>query len=47
MLLGIVPRDGAVHSDQSARSVYPLTIANCKENRLVNRNLLELFTTFG
>ena len=36
MLIGIVPRVGAVDS-QSAKSVYPLTIAN-KENRLVNYN---------
>ena len=45
MLFGIVPRDGAVYSQQSAKSVYPLTIANCKENRSVNCNLLEFFTT--
>ena len=47
VLFGIVPRDGAVYSQQSAKSVYPLTIANCKENRSVNCNLLEFFTTFG
>ena len=46
MLFGIVPRDGAVYSQQSAKSVYPLTIANCKEDRFVNCNLPELFTTF-
>ena len=46
MLSGIVPRDGAVYSQQSAKSVYTLTIANCKEDRFVNCNLLELFTTF-
>ena len=40
MLVGIVPRVGAVYSQQSAKSVYPLTIANCKENRLVNHGLL-------
>lgn len=33
MLFGIVPRDGAVYSQQSAKSVYTLTIANCKEDR--------------
>ncbi|CAH3163324.1 unnamed protein product, partial [Pocillopora meandrina] len=33
VLFGIVLRDGAVYSQQSAKSVYPLTIANCKEDR--------------
>ena len=45
VLIGIVPRVGAVFSQQSAKSVYPLSIANCKENRLVNCNLLQFFTT--
>jgi len=40
VLVGIVPRVGPVYSQQSAKSVYPLSIANCKENRLVNYNLL-------
>ena len=39
MLVGIVPRVGAVRSQQSAKSVFPLAIANCKENRLVNCGL--------
>ena len=35
MLLGVVPRVGPVYSQQSAKSVYPLAIANCQENRYV------------
>ena len=36
-----MPRVGPIYSQQSAKSVYPLSIANCKENRLVkNCNLL-------
>ena len=33
MLVGIVPRVCPVDSTQSSKSVYPLAIANCKENR--------------
>ena len=40
VLVGIVPRVGPIYSQQSAKSVYPLSIANCKENRLVNYNFL-------
>ena len=39
-MIGIVPRVGALYSHQSAKSVYPLSIANCKENRLVNYSLI-------
>lgn len=35
MLLGVVPLVGPVYSQQSAKSVYPLAIANCQENRYV------------
>ena len=34
--VGIVPLDAHHRSSQSAKSVYPLVIANCKEKRLVN-----------
>ena len=33
--VGIVPLDSHHQSSQSAKSVYPVVIANCKENRLV------------
>lgn len=39
-MIGIVPRLGALYSQQSAKSVYLLSIANCKENRLVNYSLI-------
>lgn len=35
MLVGVVPRVGPVYSKQSAKSVYPVAIANCKVNRYV------------
>ena len=35
-----MPRVGPIYSQQSAKSVYPLLIANFKENRLVNYNFL-------
>ena len=31
--VGIVPLDAQHRSSQSAKSVYPLAIANCKERR--------------
>ena len=31
--VGIVPLDAKHRSSQSAKSVYPLAIANCKEER--------------
>ena len=43
VMIGIVPCVCAVYSHQSAKSVYPLSIANCKENRLVNYNLFQFF----
>lgn len=33
VLVGIVPRHCPVYSHQSSKSVYPVAIANCKENR--------------
>lgn len=33
--VGLVPIDFANKSSESALSVYPVAIANCKENRLV------------
>ena len=33
---GVVPLNGAHQSFQSAKSVRPLAIANCREKRLVN-----------
>ena len=35
MLVGLVARLNPVYSIQSAKSVYPLAIANCKENRFI------------
>ena len=35
VLVGIVPRLCPLFSTQSAKSVYPMAIANCKENRSV------------
>ena len=34
VLIGVVPSVCPVSSNQSAKSVFPLVIANCKENRL-------------
>ena len=34
LAFGIVLLDAQHRSSQSAKSVYPLAIANCKENRL-------------
>ena len=33
---GVVPLDAKHRSSQSAKSVYPLAIANCKEKRFVS-----------
>lgn len=41
VLVGIVPRVCRVDSTQSSKSVYPLAIANCKENRENLRILLK------
>ena len=35
VLVGIVPRLCPLFSTQRAKSVYPMAIANCKENRSV------------
>ena len=35
MLVGLVARLNPVYSIQSAKSVYPLAMANCKENRFI------------
>ena len=35
VLVGIVPRLCPLSSTKSAKSVYPMAIANCKENRSV------------
>ena len=35
MAVGLVPIDFANKSSESALSVYPVAIANCKEKRLV------------
>jgi len=37
--VGVVPLDAKHRSSQSAKSVYPLAIANCKEKRKDLRNL--------
>jgi len=39
--VGMVAIDTKHHSSQSAKSVYPLSIANCKEKREVVRNLFK------
>ena len=46
MLIGIVPRVSPVHSQQSAKSVYPLVIANCKENRYRVHDTMTILTSF-
>jgi len=33
VMVGVVPIGNPNLSEQSAKSVYPLAIANCKENR--------------
>ena len=35
MVIGLVPINFANKSSESALSVYPMAIANCKEKRLV------------
>ena len=39
LTFGVVPLDDGCHSAQSAKSVMPLSIANCREERLVLINL--------
>jgi len=36
--VGVVPLDAKHRSSQSAKSVYPLAIANCKEKRFVSNH---------
>lgn len=36
VLIGVVPKDTPYLSNQSCKSVYPLAIANCKEDRYDN-----------
>jgi len=36
--VGAVPLDAKYWSSQSAKSVYPLAIANCKEKRCVSNH---------
>ncbi|CAH3183891.1 unnamed protein product [Porites lobata] len=40
--MGVVPKDTPFLSKQSCKSVCPLAIANCKEDRYVGKNLKKL-----
>lgn len=46
VLVGMVPRLCPLSSTQSAKSVYPLALANCKENRLVTDKYSNLATNY-
>ena len=46
VLVGMVPRLCPLSSTQSAKSVYPLALANCKENRCVTDKYSNLGTNY-